>query len=84
MDDKYNLIQIVYLVTRRMGDVKVYIDKTTMTGKIDAESYKMYEELFREKLGGEALFYVHYLDHKSFEKAEAILERTAPRNGGSN
>lgn len=44
----------------------------------------MDEELFREKLGGEALFYVHCLDHKSFEKAEAILERTAPRNGGSN
>lgn len=43
MDDKYKLIQIVYLVTRRMGDVKVYIDKTTMTGKIDEESYKMYE-----------------------------------------
>lgn len=45
MDDKYKLIKIVYLVTRRrMGDVKVYIDKTTMTGKTDEEAYKMYKK----------------------------------------
>ena len=49
-----------------------------------ADEYQMYEEVFRDKLGGEALLYVYYLDHKRFEKAEAILERTAPRNGGSD
>ena len=30
----------------------------------------MYEEVYRDKLGGQALLYVYYLDHKSFEKAE--------------
>ena len=69
---------------RTLGAVRVYIDTSTMTGKTDEEEYQMYEEVFRDKLGGEALLYVHYLDHKSFEKAEAILERTAPRNSGSD
>ena len=69
---------------RTLGAVRVYIDTSTMTGKTDEEEYQMYEEVFRDKLGGEALLYVYYLDHKSFEKAEAILERTAPRNSGSD
>ena len=67
-----------------LGAVRVYIDTSTMTGKTDEEEYQMYEEVFRDKLGGEALLYVYYLDHKRFEKAEAILERTAPGNGGSD
>ena len=69
---------------RTLGAVIVYIDTSTMTGKTDEEEYQMYEEVFRDKLGGEALLYVYYLDHKRFEKAEAILERTAPGNGGSD
>lgn len=69
---------------RTLGAVRVYIDTSTMTGKTDEEEYQMYEEVFHDKLGGEALLYVYYLDHKRFEKAEAILERTAPRNGGSD
>ena len=69
---------------RTLGAVRVYIDTSTMTGKTDEEEYQMYEEVFRDKLGGEALLYVYYLEHKRFEKAEAILERTAPRNGGSD
>ena len=69
---------------RTLGAVRVYIDTSTMTGKTDEEEYQMYEEVFRDKLGGEALLYVYYLDHKRFEEAEAILERTAPRNGGSD
>ena len=69
---------------RTLGAVRVYIDTSTMTGKTDEEEYQMYEEVFRDKLGGEALLYVYYLDHKRFEKAEAILERTAPGNGGSD
>ena len=69
---------------KTLGSVWVYIDTSTMTGKTDEEEYQMYEEVFRDKLGGEALLYVYYLDHKRFEKAEAILERTAPRNGGSD
>lgn len=69
---------------RTLGAVRVYIDTSIMTGKTDEEEYQMYEEVFRDKLGGEALLYVYYLDHKRFEKAEAILERTAPRNGGSD
>ncbi|NSD12714.1 DUF5037 domain-containing protein [[Ruminococcus] gnavus] len=69
---------------RTLGAVRVYIDTSTMTGKTDEEEYQMYEEVFRDKLGSEALLYVYYLDHKRFEKAEAILERTAPRNGGSD
>ena len=69
---------------RTLGAVRVYIDTSTMTGKTDEEEYQMYEEVFRDKLGSEALLYVYYLDHKRFEKAEAILERTAPGNGGSD
>ena len=69
---------------KTLGSVWVYIDTSTMTGKTDEEEYQMYEEVFRDKLGGEALLYVYYLDHKRFEKAEAILERTAPGNGGSD
>ena len=69
---------------KTLGVVRVYIDTSTMIGKTDEEEYQMYEEVFRDKLGGEALLYVYYLDHKRFEKAEAILERTAPRNGGSD
>ena len=57
---------------------------TTTTGITDEEEYQMYEEVFRDKLGGEALLYVYYLDHKSFEKAEKILEKSAFGNGGSN
>ena len=30
------------------------------------------------------MLYVYYLDHKSFEKAEEILEKSAFGNGGSN
>ena len=69
---------------RTLGAVRVYIDTSTMTGKTDEEEYQMYEEVFRNKLGGEALLYVYYLDHKRFEKAESILERTAHGNGGSD
>ena len=67
-----------------LGSVWVYIDASTMTGITDEEEYQMYEEVFRDKLGGEALLYVYYLDHKSFEKAEKILEKSAFGNGGSN
>ena len=67
-----------------LGSVWVYIDASTMTGITDEEEYQMYEEVFRDKLGGEALLYVYYLDHKSFEKAEEILEKSAFGNGGSN
>lgn len=69
---------------KTLGVVWIYIDTSTMTGKTDEEEYQMYEEIFREELGGEALLFVHYLDHKSFEKAEVILERTSPKNGGSD
>lgn len=69
---------------KTLGVVRLYIDTSTMTGKTDEEEYQMYEEVFRDKLGGEALLYVYYLDHKRFEKAEAILERIAPGNGGSD
>ena len=69
---------------KTLGSVWVYIDTSTMTGKTDEEEYQMYEEVFRDKLGGEALLYVYYLDHKSFEKAEEILEKSAFGNGGSN
>ena len=69
---------------RTLGAVRVYIDTSTMTGKTDEEEYQMYEEVFREKIGGEALLFVYYLDHKSFEKAEEILEKSAFGNGGSN
>ena len=43
----------------------------------------MYEEVFRDKLGGEALLYVYYLDHKRFEKAEEILEISTSGDEGS-
>ena len=69
---------------KTLGSAWVYIDASTMKGKTDEEEYQMYEEVYRDKLGGQALLYVYYLDHKRFEKAEAILERTAPRNGGSD
>ena len=69
---------------KTLGAVWVYIDTSTMTGKTDEEEYQMYEEVFRDKLGGQALLYVHYLDHKRFEKAEEILEISAPHKEGSN
>ena len=69
---------------RTLGAVRVYIDTSTMTGKTDEEEYQMYEEVFRDKLGGEALLYVYYLDHKSFEKAEKILEIFTSGDEGSN
>ena len=69
---------------KTLGSVWVYIDTSRMTGKTDEEEYQMYEEVFRNKLGGEALLYVYYLDHNRFEKAESILERTAHGNGGSD
>ncbi len=53
------------------------INTSTMTGKTDEEEYQMYEEVFREKISGEALLFVYYLDHESFEKAEEILEKSA-------
>ena len=67
-----------------LGSVWVYIDASTMTGITDEEEYQMYEEVFRDKLGGEALLYVYYLDHKSFEKAEKILEISTSGDEGSN
>lgn len=69
---------------KTLGSVWVYIDASTTTGKTDEEEYQMYEEIFRKRMGGQALFYVYYLDHKSFEKAEEILEKSAFGNGGSN
>lgn len=69
---------------RTLGAVGVYIDATTMLGKTDEEEYRMYEELFREKFGGEAFLRVHYLDHKSFGKAKKILEVVAPSYGGAD
>ena len=48
------------------------INTSTMTGKADEEEYQMYEEVFREKISGEALLFVYYLDHESFEKVEEI------------
>lgn len=68
---------------RTLGAIRIYIDATTMMDKTDEEEYKMYEELFREKLGGEALLYIYYLDKKNFRQAEKVLETSAPRNGGS-
>ena len=69
---------------RTLGAVRVYIDTSTMTGKTDEEEYQMYEEVYRDKLGGQALLYVYYLDHKSFEKAEKILEIFTSGDEGSN
>ena len=66
-----------------LGAVRVYIDTSTMIGKTDEEEYQMYEEVFRDKLGGEALLYVYYLDHKRFEKAEEILEISTSGDEGS-
>ena len=68
---------------KTLGSVWVYIDTSTMTGKTDEEEYRMYEKVFRDKLGGEALLYVYYLEHKSFEKAEKILEIFTSGDEGS-
>ena len=68
---------------KTLGAVWVYIDTSTMTGKTDEEEYRMYEKVFRDKLGGEALLYVYYLEHKSFEKAEKILEIFTSGDEGS-
>ena len=46
---------------KTLGSAWVYIDASTMKGKTDEEEYQMYEEVFRNKLGGEALLYVYYL-----------------------
>ena len=69
---------------KTLGSVWVYIDVSTMTGKTDKEEYQMYEEIFQKRMGGQALFYVYYLDHKSFEKAEEILEISTSYKEGSN
>ena len=69
---------------KTLGAVWVYIDTSTKTGKTDEEEYRMYEKVFRDKLGGEALLYVYYLEHKSFEKAEKILEIFTSGDEGSN
>lgn len=68
---------------KTLGSVWVYIDATTMTGKTDEEEYGMYEEVFREEMGGEALFYIYYLDKKNFQRAEERMENSAFGNGGS-
>ena len=68
---------------KTLGAVWVYIDTSTMTGKTDEEEYRMYEKVFRDKLGGEALLYVYYLEHKSFEKAEKKLEIFTSGDEGS-
>ena len=69
---------------KTLGSAWVYIDASTMKGKTDEEEYQMYEEVYRDKLGGQALLYVYYLDHKSFEKAEKILEIFTSGDEGSN
>ncbi len=69
---------------KTLGSAWVYIDASTMTGITDEEEYQMYEEVYRDKLGGQALLYVYYLDHKSFEKAEKILEIFTSGDEGSN
>lgn len=69
---------------RTLGSVWVYIDATTMTGKTDEEEYRMYEEVFQKEMGGQALFYVYYLDKKNFQQAEKILGVRAPRDEGSD
>lgn len=66
-----------------LGAVRVYIDATAMTGITDEEEYQMYEEVFRDEMGGEALLYIYYMDHENFQQAEVILETGAPGNGGS-
>lgn len=69
---------------RTLGAVWVYIDATMMTRKTDEEEYRMYEKLFQEEIGGEALLYVYYLDKKNFQQAEKILETRASGDEGSN
>lgn len=66
-----------------LGDVWVYIDATTMKGKTDEEEYRMYEEVYRDEMGGEALLYVYYLDEENFQQAEKVLEISAPYEEGS-
>lgn len=68
---------------RTLGSVWVYIDVTTMKGKTDEEEYRMYEEVFREEMGGEALLFIYYLDKKNFQRAEERMENSAFGNGGS-
>ena len=46
---------------KTLGSIWVYIDASTMKGKTDEEEYQMYEEVYRDKLGGQALLYVYYL-----------------------
>lgn len=69
---------------KTLGSVRVFVDVTTMLGKTDEEEYRMYEEVFREEMGGEALLYIYYMDKKNFQQAEEILEERAPENGGSD
>lgn len=68
---------------RTLGTVSVYIDATTMTGKTDEEEYRMYEEVFRDEMGGQALLFIYYLDKENYQRAEEILQSSAPRRGGS-
>ena len=69
---------------KTLGTIWVYLDATTMTGTTDEEEYKMYEEVFQKEMGGQALFYVYYLDKKNFQQAEKILEARAPGDEGSS
>ena len=69
---------------KTLGTSWVYLDATTMTGTTDEEEYKMYEEVFQKEMGGQALFYVYYLDKKNFQQAEKILEVRAPGDEGSS
>ena len=69
---------------KALGTIWVYLDATTMTGTTDEEEYKMYEEVFQKEMGGQALFYVYYLDKKNFQQAEKILEARAPGDEGSS
>lgn len=69
---------------KTLGTIWVYLDATTMTGTTDEEEYKMYEEVFQKEMGGQALFYVYYLDKKNFQQAEKILEVRAPGDEGSS
>ena len=69
---------------KTLGTIWVYLDATTMTGTTDEEEYKMYEEVFQKEMGGQALFYVYYLDKKNFQQAEIILEVRAPGDEGSS
>ena len=69
---------------KTLGTIWVYLEATTMTGTTDEEEYKMYEEVFQKEMGGQALFYVYYLDKKNFQQAEKILEVRAPGDEGSS